>query len=33
VNEAGQMYAIATTERAKGLKMDRMKGTHNDQQG
>ena len=33
VNEAGQMYAIATTERAKGLKIDRMKGTHNDQQG
>jgi len=33
VNEAGQMYAIATTERAKGLKSDRMKGTHNDPQG
>ena len=33
VNEAGQMYAIATTERAKGSKMDRMKRTHNDQQG
>ena len=30
VNEAGQMYAIATTERARKSKIDRMMETHNE---
>jgi two-component system, chemotaxis family, CheB/CheR fusion protein len=33
VNEAGQMYAIATTERSRESKMDRMMETHNEKQG
>jgi len=33
MNEDGQMYAIATTERAKSFKHDRLKGAHNDPQG
>jgi len=32
VNEDGLMYAIATTEREKGVKIDRKKGSHNGQQ-
>ena len=30
VNEAGQMYAIATTERAKALKINRMMEVHHE---
>jgi len=33
VNEAGQMYAIATTERARESKIDRIMEGRNDQQG
>ena len=33
MNQANQMYAIATTERVKGLKMARKKSLSNDQQG
>ena len=33
VNEAGQMYAIATTERAKESKIDRMMEMHHEKQG
>jgi two-component system CheB/CheR fusion protein len=32
VNEAGQMYAIATTERARESNIDRMMEAHNDHQ-
>ncbi len=33
VNEAGQMYAIATTERARESKMGRTGGAHHEKQG
>jgi two-component system CheB/CheR fusion protein len=33
VNEAGQMYAIATTERTEELKIDRMVEVHNGEKG
>jgi two-component system CheB/CheR fusion protein len=33
LNEDGQMYAIATTERAKALKVDQMMEVHNEKQG
>ena len=33
VNEAGQMYAIATTERAKVLKINRIMEVHYEKQG
>ena len=33
VNEDGQMYAIATTERAQGLKIDRTMEAHHENQG
>jgi two-component system CheB/CheR fusion protein len=33
VNEAGQMYAIATTERGAGTKNETVKEAHSDQQG
>ena len=33
VNEAGQMYAIATTERARALKADRRMEAHHGRQG
>ena len=33
VNEAGQMYAIATTERTRKSKMGRTKDVHNEKQG
>jgi two-component system CheB/CheR fusion protein len=33
VNEAGQMYAIATTERAKALNIDQMREVHHEKQG
>jgi hypothetical protein len=33
VNEAGQMYAIATTERGAGIKNETVKEAHSDQHG
>jgi len=33
VNEAGEMYAIATIQRVKGCKINRMKEVHHDKKG
>jgi hypothetical protein len=33
VNGVGRMYAIATTERARESKIDRMLEVHNEKQG
>lgn len=33
VNENGRMYAVATTERVREIKVERIKGLHNSEQG